>query len=443
MNLGVLNFARSRFVAQDDGGVVARRIGRLVAHEGLMLEVEGLRNPVGTQARIALGDGRSVSGEIVGFRGGKSLVLPFATNVPFAAGARVEAGGTAGLAECGPSLLGRIIDAEGQALDGKGSIPGRVLWPIAGKRSNPLHRGRVERQLDVGVRSINGLLTVGEGQRVILVAGSGVGKTVLMSQILDGADCDVFVVALVGERAREVADFVELRMLSENARRTVVIAVPADHPPQFRIRAAQRATAIAEYFRSEGKRVFLFVDSLTRVAHAQREIGLALGEPPTMKGYPPSVLGLAPQLLERVGVDRHGGGSITAFYTVLADGDDMNDPIVDSARAIADGHIVLSRDLAQRSVYPAIDIGRSLSRVMDDLVDEPHREAASTVRRLWSLYEHNHDLLMMGAYSPGADPELDRAIEAHPRILQFLSQPAASTVTFAASRAALIEGFGQ
>jgi flagellum-specific ATP synthase len=292
-----------------------RRVGTLVAHEGPMLEVNGFPQPVGTMARIVNRNGSAVFGEVVGFRGSLSLIQPYEAHAPFVMGSRVEPDGEGGSVTCGHALLGRVIDANGNPLDGRRRIAGPSAWPLTGYKSNPLDRGRVVKALDVGVRAINGLLTVGEGQRVAVIAGSGVGKSVLLGQMLSGVDCDVVVIGLVGERSREVSDFLETKLSPEMRERSVVVAVPADHPPLLRLRAAMRATAIAEYFRAEGKRVFLLIDSLTRVAHAQREIGLALGEPPTMKGYPPSALGIIPRLVERAGADRASGGSITAIYT--------------------------------------------------------------------------------------------------------------------------------
>jgi flagellum-specific ATP synthase len=418
-----------------------RIVGTLAAHEGLMLEVAGFPLPLGTNVRVQAGDGH-IDGEIVGFHGDRSLVMPFETSAPLSTGARVERHDGGGAVACGPALLGRIIDAHGAPLDGRPPVAARQSWPLAGRRGNPLSRGRVTKAFDMGVRSINGLLTIGEGQRVAIIAGSGVGKSVLMGQMLAGADCDVLVVGLVGERAREVSDFVETKLPPSVRSKSVVVAVPADHAPLLRLRAAMRATAIAEYFRSQGKRVLLLVDSLTRVAHAQREIGLSLGEPPTMKGYPPSALGLIPGLVERAGVDRISGGSITALYTVLADGGDMDDPVVDAARAIVDGHIILSRSLAEKGVYPAIDIARSLSRTMIDVVDDAQIAAAAHLRQLWSSYEENRDLILMGAYAAGNDAVLDEAITRRDEILRFVAQAVDETVALEQSRALLIEGFG-
>jgi len=418
-----------------------RPIGKLVAHEAMMLEIEGLPVPLLTPIRIESSDGGSIAGEIVGFRGRRSLGLALQRNAPLAAGALIKPDGQAGLVRCGEAITGRIIDAMGKPLDGKTLPMLPDCWPLSGQNGNPMGRGRVTEPFDCGVRAINALISLGVGQRVALIAGSGVGKSVLMKQMLAGADCDVVVTGLIGERAREVTDFVEACNETNAMHRTIVVASTADEAPLLRIKAAMRATAIAEYFRAKGKRVLLLIDSLTRIAHAQREIGLALGEPPAMRGYPPSALGLIPQLVERAGNDRCTGGSITALYTVLADGGDLEDPVVDAARAIVDGHIILSRNLAEAGVYPAIDIGRSLSRTMADTVDDRHRRAAMRFRRLWSSYEENRDLLLMGAYAAGSDPLLDEAVERQAEMRAFISQGVEELVAYGDSRAALIEGF--
>jgi flagellum-specific ATP synthase len=298
--------------------------------------------------------------------------------------------------------------------------------------------------LDVGVRAINATLTVGRGQRVGIIAGSGVGKSVLIEMMTRYTNADVVVVGLIGERAREVGDFVHHVMKGENASKICVVAVPADRSPLLRLRAAQRATAIAEYFRGQGKQVMLIMDSLTRVAHARREVGLALGEQPTAKGYPPSALSMIPSLIERAGTGLPGEGTITAFYTILADGDDTtNDPVVDTARAILDGHFVLSRKQAQMGLYPAIDIPQSVSRVMKDIVVKDHAKAGMELRRLIALYMENRDMMLMGAYTPGQDAELDRAVTLWPRIKSFLGQDMDTRAPLDQSIADLLELTGE
>lgn len=419
-----------------------RRVGLLAAHEGQMLEVEEFPLPLGTTVKISVAIGFPVRGEVVGFRNRRSLILPFSQDAAFGVGAEVRSDGSGNLVACGSALLGRVLDAHGDPIDGKPVIVATSHWPLAGRPINPLHKGRVEDILDTGVRAINALLTMGLGQRVAVMAGSGVGKSVLVSQMLTGADYDVAVVGLVGERSREINDFLASRAASGVMHKTVVIAVPADEPPLLRLRGAMRATAIAEYFRDAGKRVILLIDSLTRVAHAQREIGLALGEPPTMKGYPPSALGLIPRIVERAGCNIRTGGSITAIYTVLADGGDMDDPVVDTTRAIVDGHIILSRQMAEQGVFPAIDLSRSLSRTMADIVDDAHAAAARRFRSLWSIYEDNRDLVLMGAYAQGNDAQVDEAIDRREDMRGLVRQDQHSLTPYAASRARLIEGFG-
>ncbi|HEY9581036.1 MAG TPA: FliI/YscN family ATPase [Rhizorhapis sp.] len=419
-----------------------RHVGRLVAHDGGMLEVTGFNRPMGSGARVIAADGTVARAEVVGFRGGRALLVPLDLDAPHENGARVEPDSAANMVQVGDSLMGRVVDAMGMPLDRKGPIMANAYWPLAGVKGNVLDRGRVTEPFDLGVRAVNALLTAGRGQRIAIIAGSGVGKSVLMGQMIAGAEADVIVVGLIGERGREVSDFLETKLAGMVRSKSIVVAVPADHPPVLRLRAAARATAIAEYYRARGKKVLLLIDSLTRCAHAQREIGLVLGEPPAMKGYPPSALSLIPRLVERAGVDSRSGGSITALYTVLADGDDTDDPIVDAARAIVDGHIVLSRQLSEQSIFPAIDVGKSLSRVMADVVSDQHRNAASAFRRLWAAYEENRDLILMGAYRPGNDPVIDAAVARRPELLEFLRQDARDHIDFDASTAALQEAFG-
>jgi len=420
-----------------------RHVGRLVGHDGGMLEVTGFSRPIGAGARIRAADGHQVRAEVVGFRGSRAVLVPLDQDAPLENGARVEPDSAANMVQVGDGLIGRVIDAMGQPLDRKGPILANGQWPLNGVRGNVLDKGRVLERFDLGVRAVDALLTAGRGQRIAIVAGSGVGKSVLMGQMIAGTEADIIVAGLIGERGREVSDFLETKIGGAMRSKSVVVAVPADHPPVLRLRAAARATAIAEYFRARGKQVLLLIDSLTRCAHAQREIGLSLGEPPAMKGYPPSALSLIPRLVERAGVDTRTGGSITALYTVLADGDDTDDPIVDTARAIVDGHIILSRQLAEQSIFPAIDIGKSLSRVMADIVDDAHLAAAANYRRLWAAYEENRDLILMGAYRPGNDANIDEAVQRRGELLDFLRQNSKSTIGADLGIADLVAAFGR
>ncbi|TCP88554.1 flagellum-specific ATP synthase [Sphingomonas sp. PP-CE-1A-559] len=415
--------------------------GRLASFDGLLMEAVGLTLPVGTVCQVGEG-AASVEAEVIGFRNGRTLMMNLGGPAALLPRAPVKPIGSPGKAEVGAALLGRVVDGAGKPIDGLGPIRGAGRWPLAGKLQSPLDRGRVLEPLDVGVRAINGLLTIGQGQRVGIMAGSGVGKSVLLGMIVRAAQADVIVIGLIGERSREVADFLETKVAGAARKRSVVVAVPANHSPVLRIRGALRAHAIAESFRDEGKKVLLIMDSLTRVAHAGREIGLALGEPASARGYPPSAIAMLPNLIERAGVDVHTGGSITAIYTVLADGDDGNDPVVDSARSILDGHIVLNRHLAERGVYPAIDIGPSVSRVMTDIVPAHHAKAARTLRRHLATYEENRDLVLMGAYRHGADPAIDAAIACHPAVMEYIRQDADENVSLNDAVAELTGVFG-
>ncbi len=428
-------------VAGADFAPRPRVSGRLASFDGLLMEATGLSLPVGTVCSIGTGKAR-VEGEVIGFRGGRTLLMNLGGPAPLLPQAPVRPLGPPGEAEVGAALLGRVVDGAGKPIDGLGPIRGAGHWPIAGKLQNPLDRGRVLKPMDVGVRAINGLLTIGQGQRIGIMAGSGVGKSVLLGMIVRAAEADVIVIGLIGERSREVADFLETKVAGEARQRAVVVAVPANHSPVLRIRGALRATAIAEAFRAEGKNVLLIMDSLTRVAHAGREIGLALGEPASARGYPPSAIAMLPNLIERAGTDVNSGGSITAIYTVLADGDDGNDPVVDSARSILDGHIVLSRHLAERGVYPAIDIGPSVSRVMTDITAKPHQRAARILRGHLATYEENRDLVLMGAYRSGADHAIDQAIASHGAIIEYIRQGADEIVTLDDAVAELTGVFG-
>lgn len=417
------------------------RYGLLAACDGGMLEVSGLSVPIGTQCRIAHGAG-SLTAETIGFRNGRTLMMLLGDPVLLRPGAKVRPEGRPGMVSVGEAFLGRAIDGEGKPIDGMGPIHNRREWPAGGVRAAALDRSPVRESFDTGVRALNALTTFGIGQRIGIMAGSGVGKSVLLDMIAHGAEAEIVIVGLIGERAREVSDFVERHMHGSKRERSVVVAVPADHAPNLRIRGAMMATALAEYFRAQGKRVLLIMDSLTRVAHAGREIALLLGEPGAARGYPPSALATITKLVERAGNSAESGGSVTGLYTVLADGDNQDDPVVDTARSILDGHIVLSRDLAQRGQYPAIDIAASLSRVMNDITAPEHQRAARTFRALVASYEANRDLVLMGAYRSGADPQLDRAIAMHDALTGFISQPQREVVPMTASVAALTQLIG-
>lgn len=401
-----------------------RRYGLVVACDGGLLEISGLSVPVGALCRVSHGTNVTLTAEVIGFRNGRTLAMLLGDSVLLRPGARVRPEGRPGLLPVGEAFLGRAVDGEGQPIDGLGPIHAQAEWPSGGIRSAALDRSGVRETFDTGVRALNALTTFGIGQRIGIMAGSGVGKSVLLDMIAHGAEAEIVVVGLIGERAREVSDFVERHMDRDKRAHTVVVAVPADHAPNLRLRGAMLATCLAEYFRASGKRVLLIMDSLTRVAHAAREIGLLLGEPGAARGYPPSALATVTKLVERAGNSAASGGSITGLYTVLADGDNHDDPVVDTARAILDGHVVLSRDLAQRGQYPAIDIAASLSRVMNDIVTPDHARLARRFRALVASYEANRDLVLMGAYRAGADPDLDTAIAMHPELVRFMAQDA-------------------
>ena len=410
-------------------GFEARRFGRVVACDGGLIEVSGLKLPIGGLATILYGANDTLLAETIGFRNGHTMMMLLGDAVLLRPGAIVRPKGVPGMVSVGAAFLGRAVDGFGRPIDGGAPVRASARWPAGGQRTAALEKASVTRAFDSGIRSLNALTTFGVGQRVGIIAGSGVGKSVLMDMIVHGAEADVVVVGLIGERAREVSDFVGRHMTGECGKRTVIVAVPADHAANLRLRGAMQATALAEYFRSQGLKVLLMLDSLTRVAHAAREIALLLGEPGAARGYPPSALATITKLVERAGNARGSGGSVTGLYTVLADGDDQNDPVVDTARAILDGHIVLSREIAQRGQYPALDVGASLSRVMNDIAAPDHVAAARRFRALSSVYEANRDLVLMGAYRQGADPLLDEAIALQSAMARFLSQEKDETVS--------------
>ena len=416
--------------------------GRLTRVAGLVMEAVGIRLAVGSSCVIHLPDGHNVDAEVVGFSGDRLFLMPSSDVYGLVPGARVIPAETekhiprirqpfiahrrsedrVRQVPVGDELLGRILDGTGRPLDNLGPLHAKQRAPLQSRPANPLNRAPIRDVLDVGVRAINALLTVGRGQRMGLFAGSGVGKSILLGMMARYTSADVIVVGLIGERGREVKEFIENILGEEGLARSVVVAAPADTPPLQRLHGAAYATAIAEFFRDEGKNVLLIMDSLTRYAMAQREIALAIGEPPATKGYPPSVFAKLPQLVERAGNGRYGGGSITAFYTVLTEGDDQQDPIADSARAILDGHVVLSRALSDQGHYPAIDIEASISRAITEIIPQHELDVVRRFKLLYSRYQRNRDLINVGAYVKGSDPLLDEAIARYPMLEAFLQQ---------------------
>jgi flagellum-specific ATP synthase len=399
-----------------------QRSGTLVRLVGLTLETRGIMAPLGACCEVIGKEGHRVEAEVVGFNDKTLYLMPFTDPVGVGPGDTVRVMSNSGLVRVGNELLGRVIDGRGVPIDGKPMphLPDQLS--LLGCPLNPMERGPIEEILDVGVKAINGALTIGRGQRIGLVAGSGVGKSVLLGMLTRFTKADIVVIGLIGERGREVQAFIHESLGEEGLAKSVVIAAPANVSPVLRLKATHMTHVIAEYFRDQGKNVLMLCDSLTRVAHAQREIGLAIGEPPTAKGYPPSVFALLPNLIERGGVGRHGHGSITSIYTVLAEGDDGNDPIVDIARASLDGQVMLSRRLADQAHYPAIDLNGSISRVMQTLVSPEELKQSNKLRRLWSVYQQNADLVQVGAYESGSNPELDEAIRIREQMIEFLRQ---------------------
>ena len=411
--------------------------GSLTRMVGLTLEAAGCQAAVGDYCDVIAGNGARIESEVVGFAGDRLFLMPAGDAHGLGPNARVIPRQHAGTVHVGAELLGRIVDGNAQPLDGLGPLGCTETVRLTGRQINPLSRQPISEPLDVGIRAINSLLTIGRGQRVGLFAGSGVGKSVLLGMMARYTSAQVIVVGLIGERGREVKEFVERILGPQDRTRAVVVAAPADAPPLTRLHGAWLATAIAEYFRDQGASVLLLMDSLTRFAQAQREIALAIGEAPATKGYPPSVFARMPQLVERAGNGPQGCGSITAFYTVLTEGDDQNDPIADSARAILDGHIVLSRRIAESGHYPAIDIEASVSRAMHEIVAPAHFDSARQFRQMLSTYQQHRDLVAIGAYQRGSDPRVDQAIGLWPRMQHFLQQDVRERVDLAASLAAL------
>lgn len=401
---------------------VLNQQGQLVRIVGLRLEVVGCTAPIGSLCLIGSRGADPIEAEVVGFSDDRLLLVADGSLDGLELGAPVKVSEGQGYAAVGEALIGRIIDGNGKPLDLGPAIADLDLYPLRGGRINPLTRAPVAKPLDVGVRSINALLTIGQGQRIGLFAGSGVGKTTLMGMMTRNTEADLVVIGLIGERGKEVRDFIETTLGEEGLKKAIVIATPADDSALRRIKGAWLATAIAEYFRDQGLKVLLLMDSLTRVAQAQREIGLAVGEPPVTKGYTPSVFSLLPKLAERAGNGGNNGGSITAVYTVLTEGDDQMDPVADSARAILDGHIVLSRDLADSGLFPAIDIESSISRSMNQIVDSNQSQLALKFKQIYSDYTKNRDLISIGAYQAGSNTNVDIAIQMIDNLRDFISQ---------------------
>ncbi len=436
--------------------------GRLTRINGLVMEASGLKLPLGSGCHVLTPGGGSVEAEVVGFTGDKLFMMPTDDVFGLAPGSMVlpndaaqprpevgervvphrRAADRAKHLPVGEEMLGRVVDGAGRPLDGLGPLNTVHSRSLQSRPVNPLGRAPIDSSLDVGIRAINSMLTVGRGQRMGLFAGSGVGKSVLIGMMARYTEAEVIVVGLIGERGREVKEFIEHNLGAEGRARSVVIAAPADTSPLMRLQGASYATTVAEYFRDQGKQVLLVMDSLTRYAMAQREIALAIGEPPVTRGYPPSVFARLPALVERAGNGPEGGGSITAFYTVLAEGDDQQDPIADSARAILDGHIVLTRALADAGHYPAIDIEQSISRAMHNLIKPAHFDLVRRFKQLFSRYQRSRDLIAVGAYQAGAEPLLDEAVRAYPTLEKFLQQRIEECSDYETSLAELYQLFG-
>ncbi len=412
-------------------------LGKVRKAVGLLIEGTGVWAPVGAKASIQSMEGhQTVHAEVVGFQDRKLFLMPLEGIVGVGPGSpiRVEAGENT--VRTGSDLLGRVIDGLGRPIDGKGDVQGEGTYPLYQPPMNPLERKRIRNPLDLGVRAMNGMLTCGQGQRMGIFAGSGVGKSTLLGMIARNTEADVNVIALIGERGREVNEFIKGALGPEGLKKSVVVVATSDQPPLLRKRGAFVAMAIAESFRDQGKKVLFMMDSITRFAMAQREIGLAVGEPPATKGYPPSVFAMLPVFLERPGTLAREG-SITGIYTILVEGDDMSDPVADTVRSILDGHIVLSRDLASQGHFPPIDVLTSVSRVMPHVVDPEHGRAARRVKALMAAYRRASDLIAIGAYKEGSDPEVDTAIRMRPAIESFLQQEIEESVSLAEAEKAL------
>ncbi|HIF51673.1 MAG TPA: flagellar protein export ATPase FliI [Thiotrichaceae bacterium] len=423
----------NRLIEKNHQAVPLAVQGRLTRMVGLTLEAAGCRAAIGDYCQIKNDEHTSIEAEVVGFSGDNIFLMPTGQPHGLSPNARVIPLGRAGDVAVGPELLGRVINGAGQPIDGGPSIKTKEKVPLNGRSINPLKRSKITQPMDVGIRTINSFFTIGRGQRMGLFASSGVGKSVLLGMMTKYTEADITIVGLIGERGREVKEFIEESLGQVGLSRSVVIVSPADDPPLMRLHGALLATSVAEYFRDQGKHVLLLMDSITRFAQAQREIALAIGEPPATRGYPPSVFARLPHLVERAGNGADGQGSITAIYTVLTEADADNDPIADATRAILDGHIVLSKKIAESGIYPAIDLELSISRVMTSITDNEHQKETLSLRQLNSVYQQNKDLISVGAYQPGADAQLDLAIKLQPNFLKFISQNMNEKVNYADS----------
>ena len=409
--------------------------GKIVRVVGLTLEAKGIVAPLGAHCQIEhLELDTFIDAQVVGFNGEILYLMPFTEPVGIGPGARIWVRSNNSKGGLGNALLGRVVDGLGNPIDGKGPIQYSEYRSLEGTEINPMERGSINKILDTGIKAINTCLTLGQGQRIGLIAGSGVGKSVLMGMLTRNTEADIVVIGLIGERGREVQEFVHQTLGEEGLKKAVIVASPANESPVIRLKAANLTHLIAEYFRDQGQNVLLLCDSLTRVAHAQREVGLAIGEPPTAKGYPPSVFALLPKLIERAGVGRNSVGAITAIYTVLAEGDDRSDPIVDIARASLDGQVMLARELADAAHYPAIDLAGSISRIMNSLLTPELQKNANRLRNLWTLYQQNKDLIQVGAYEAGVDADIDLAIHLRSRINDLLQQDSETAVSLEKSQ---------
>lgn len=403
--------------------------GKIEQIVGMTVEASGINCNIGDVCKISVKPGKKyVTAEVVGFKDGKVMLMPYSDMDGIGYGSFVENTGEKLMINVSNSLIGRTVDALGEPLDGKEALSGGTLYSINGMRSNQLERPPIAKPLEFGVKAIDGMLTIGKGQRMGIFAGSGVGKSTLMGMIARNIKADVNVIALVGERGREVMEFIDRDLGPEGVKRSVLVVATSDQPALMRSKCALTATTIAEYFKDQGKDVLLMMDSLTRYCMAEREIGLSIGEPPVARGYTPSIYASLPKLLERCG--NFKTGSITGIFTVLVEGDDSNEPVSDTVRGIIDGHIMLSRKIAMKNHYPAIDITASISRLMSEIVSGEHKANASKIRKIMSLYQENADLISIGAYKTGSNPELDDAIGRMPAINEFLQQPVDVKVEF-------------